>query len=150
MYPWLFFWAPQFHLPFGGSVAQRIEPNTNWFFDSIANTAGNPTIERKAFEVASYGRQLGLITEVLIDLAAKAPPGSERGQQSLARLRDIQSKIEGIKQRDADELAQEVCALVGALKRGHRDKFPKIRRDIERALAEGEAPTQSRAAANRG
>lgn len=150
MYPWLFFWAPQLHLPFGGSVAQRIEPNTNWFFDSIANTAGNPTIERKAFEVASYGRQLGLITEVLLDLAAKAPPGSEEGQQSLARLRDIQSKIEGIKQRDADELAQEVHALVGALKLRHRDKFPKIRRDIERALADGEAPARGRAAASRG
>ena len=150
MYPWLFFWAPQFHLPFGGSVAQRIEPNTNWFFDSIADTAGNATIERKVFEVASYGRQLGLITEVLIDLAAEAPPGSERGKKSLARLRDIQSRIEGIKQRDADDLAQEVHALVGALKRGHRDKFPQIRRDIERALAEGEAPAQARPAANRG
>ena len=150
MYPWLFFWAPQFHLPFGGSVAQRIEPNTNWFFDSIPSTAGNATIERKAFEVASYGRQLGLITEVLTDLAAQTAPNSEGGQQALARLRDIQSRIEGIKQRDAEDLAQEVHALVSALKCRHGDQFPRIRRDIERVLAEGEAPAQGRAAAKRG
>ena len=35
MYPWLWFWAPQFHFPFSGSVAQRIEPDTRWFFDGI-------------------------------------------------------------------------------------------------------------------
>ena len=140
MNPWLFFWAPQLHLPFGGSVAQRIEPNTNWFFDSIASGAGHAATERNAFEVASYGRQLGLITEVLMDLAAETAPTSERGKQSLARLQDIQSRIEGIKQRDADDLAHELQALVSVLKRSHPDKFPKIRRDIERALAEPDAP----------
>jgi hypothetical protein len=40
-------------------VAQRIEPNANWFFDSISGQAGNAKMEKKDFEVASYGRQLG-------------------------------------------------------------------------------------------
>ena len=40
MNPWFFFWAPQLTMPFGGSVAQRIEPDTTWFFNGIAPTAG--------------------------------------------------------------------------------------------------------------
>lgn len=74
MYPWLFLWAPQLQLPFSGDVAQRIEPRTQWFFDGIDTASGDPVIERKAFEVATYGRQLGLITELLLDMAAQTPP----------------------------------------------------------------------------
>ena len=67
MYPWLFLWAPQLQLPFSGDVAQRIEPRTQWFFDGIDASAGDGRIERRAFEVASYGRQLGLLAEVLVE-----------------------------------------------------------------------------------
>jgi hypothetical protein len=59
MYPWLWIWAPQLHFPWSGGVAQRIEPNANWFFDSISGQPGNAKIEKKAFGVASYGKQLG-------------------------------------------------------------------------------------------
>ena len=45
MYPWLFLWAPQLQLPFSGDVAQRIEPRTQWFFDGIDSTSGDPVIE---------------------------------------------------------------------------------------------------------
>ena len=69
MYPWLWFWAPQLHLPWSGNVAQRIDPNTRWFFQGIDPSAGDADIEEKAFSVASYGRQLGLITEILIEVA---------------------------------------------------------------------------------
>lgn len=66
MYPWLWFWAPQVHFPWSGAVSQNIEPNTTWFSSLIKPGAGNAQIERRAFEVASYGRQFGLITEVLL------------------------------------------------------------------------------------
>jgi hypothetical protein len=139
MNPWLVFWAPQLHLPFGGDVAQRIEPNTNWFFDSIAPAAGDSTVERKAFEVASYGRQLGLITEVLTDITTQVAPSSKEGKKALERLRAIQTQIEGLKEKDAAEIAQEVQTLVAQLKRRHKDKYPRLRQQIERALAEGDA-----------
>jgi len=74
MFPWLWVWAPDLNFPWSGSVAQRIEPNTNWFFDAIPDGAGDRRIEKKAFGVASYGRQLGLLTEVLIELADKQAP----------------------------------------------------------------------------
>src|SRR5262245_42909300 len=122
MIPWLVFWAPQLYLPFSGSVAQRIEPNTNWFFDSIAPSAGDGQIERKAFDVASYGRQLGLITEVLMDFARKNPPSTAEGRESLRRLKVIQAEIERLKDSDANSLVLDVEKTVGRLKRRHGEK----------------------------
>lgn len=138
MNPWLVFWSPQIHLPFGGDVAQRIEPNTNWFFDSITASAGDATIERKAFEIASYGRQLGLITEVLIDMAGKTQPTTKDGKKSLERLKQIQTQIEGLKARDASEVVRDIQSLVRRLKQNYRDEYPQLRQQIERALADTE------------
>lgn len=62
MMTWPLIWAPQWHLhfPFSGSVAQDIDPDVNWFFAGIRPQAGNKEIERKAFDIASYGRATGL------------------------------------------------------------------------------------------
>lgn len=139
MNPWLVFWAPQLHLPFSGSVAQRIEPNTNWFFDAIPPTAGDSQVEKKAFEVASYGRQLGLITEVLIDIAKKIPPGTDDGRESLQRLKDIQAEIERLKEQDAAALARDVEAKVERLKKKHKAQYPQLKQKIQRALTDGKA-----------
>ncbi|MCS7100176.1 MAG: hypothetical protein NZL99_00615 [Burkholderiaceae bacterium] len=140
MFPWLWVWAPQLHFPLSGSVAQRIEPNTNWFFDAIAPTAGNGRIERKAFEVASYGRQLGLITEVLIDLAEQVAPRSAQAGESLARLRSIQADIERIKAEDVEVLAREIEERLGQLRR-HRAAFARLAPRLQAALrADAGAP----------
>ena len=139
MNPWLIFWAPQLTLPFGGSVAQRIEPNTNWFFDSIGSSAGDGSIERKAFEVASYGRQLGLITEVLVDLAAQVKPATPGARRSLERLQRIQARIEQIKEQDADDLLTELDAVLQRLKKHHGDRLVQARRRIEHTLSAAEA-----------
>ena len=86
MFPWLWFWAPQVHLPWSGNVAQDIEPSTSWFFRGIRPQSGDGEIEERAFAVASYGRQLGLITEVLLELAEQLAPASPQGGEALARL----------------------------------------------------------------
>lgn len=135
MSPWFFFWAPQVTLPFGGSVAQRIEPDTQWFFNGIAPTAGDPTIERKAFDVATYGRQLGLITEVLVDLAAQTPPTTAKGQKSLKRLREIQLRIEQVKEQDAIDALEQIDALLARLKKAHPERLAAARQRIAHALA---------------
>ena len=136
MNPWLVFWAPQLYLPFSGSVTQRIEPNTNWFFDSITPTAGDGQIEKKAFEVASYGRQLGLITEVLIDIAGKIPPGTDDGRDSLKRLKDIQTEIERLKEFDAAVLVRDVETKVARLKGKHKARYPQLRQKIQKTLVD--------------
>jgi hypothetical protein len=135
MNPWFFFWAPQLTMPFGGSVAQRIEPDTQWFFNGIAPTAGDPAIERKAFDVASYGRQLGLITEVLVDLAEQTPPKSAKGQKSLKRLREIQLRIEQVKEQDAIDALEQIDALLARLKKAHPERLAAARQRIAHALA---------------
>lgn len=139
MNPWLVFWAPHLYLPFSGSVAQRIEPNTSWFFDSIAPSAGHARIEKKAFEVASYGRQLGLITEVLLDITKKSPPNTEEGRESLRRLRAIQAEIEQLKEQDADALVLDIEAKISRLKRRHKAKYPQLRQKIQRSIGENGA-----------
>ena len=135
MFPWFFFWAPQLTMPFGGSVAQRIEPSTNWFFDGIAPGSGDPRIERQAFEVASYGRQLGLITEVIMDLAAQAPPATPQGRKSLQRLREIQLRIEEIKERDAIDTLEQIDALLARLQKTHPERLAAARQRIAQTLA---------------
>ena len=139
MFPWLYFWAPQFYYPFSGSVAQRIEPDTNWFFDSIIPTAGDGQIEKKACEVASYGRQLGLITEVLTEIADKVKPTSEEARDSLQRLKDIRSEIENLKQVDASTLVRDIEDRAARLKRRHKARYPQLREKLERTLAEDDA-----------
>lgn len=135
MFPWLFFYAPQWQFPFSGSVAQRIEPQTQWFFDAIDPGAGNGRIERQAFEVASYGRQLGLLAEVLVDLAEQLPPRSTEAGESLQRIKDIQSQIEAIKVRDAASLVSEVERALDQLHRHHPEAFQRLRGRIQQRLA---------------
>ena len=135
MNPWFFFWAPQLTLPFGGNVAQRIEPDTNWFFAGIPATAGDPRIERKAFDVASYGRQLGLITELLMDLCEQAPPSTAKGRKALKRLREIQLRIEQVKEGDAIDALEQIDSLLARLKKAHPERLAAARQRIAHALA---------------
>ena len=136
MYPWLFLWAPQLQLPFSGDVAQRIEPRTQWFFDGIDSTSGDPVIERKAFEVASYGRQLGLLTELLLDMAAQTPPRTPAGREARQRLRKIQAQIEQLKTDDATTQVEAVEAGLQRLKTRHTAEYERLRARLQRLLAE--------------
>lgn len=126
MFPWLFVLAPQWQLPFSGSVAQRIDPQTHWFFDGIDDAAGDGRIERQAFEVATYGRQLGLLTEVMVDLAHQVPPLSVPAVESLVRLKTIQAEIEKIKTKDANTLIRDVELALDRLQKHHPAEFERL------------------------
>jgi hypothetical protein len=117
MVPWLWYWAPQFQFPFSGSVAQRIAPD---FFSNIGNGAsnGNGDVEREAFDVASYGRQLGLISEVLLSMAGQQDTVSQaKGEESLGRLKTIYTEVEAVKRRHR---ASEADAALLALEKLQR------------------------------
>ncbi|WP_372660053.1 hypothetical protein [Hydrogenophaga sp.] len=109
MYPWLIFWAPQVHFPWSGNVSQDIDPTTHWFSQMIQPGAGDARIEQKAFAVASYGKQLGQLTEVLIAVAEQSPDLSPEARKALDSLRHIRAEIENIKQ---DEYQHSVARLV--------------------------------------
>ena len=129
MFPWTLFWAPQLHFPWSGSVAQRIEPNTNWFFDAIAPNAGKAAIEKRAFEVASYGKQIGLLTEVLLGLAKPDAVDQSTAQESLQRLAAIHQRIEALKK---DEQSKELAQLAAQLDALHEQHPAELQRLMQR------------------
>lgn len=117
MYPWIWFWAPQVRFPWSGDVAQDIEPSTTWFFKGIKPGAGNARIEEKAFAVASYGKQLGLLTEVLIELADKNLDRGAACAGSLQELKRIQAEIEKLKEAQYDNELREIETRITAVQR---------------------------------
>jgi hypothetical protein len=149
MFPWLMFWAPQLHFPFSGSVAQQIDPN--WFFGAIDPAAGDARIEKQAFEVASYGRQLGLITEVLLELAEGRQAAQEKGKgreapgpqpafskaagDSLVRLKEIRTRIEQIKAEYAGGRALDIEAELLRLQKRHPAEFALLRTRLQPLLS---------------
>ncbi|MBA2352673.1 MAG: hypothetical protein H0V78_13085 [Burkholderiales bacterium] len=126
MIPWFWYLAPQLHFPFSGSVTQDVSPATNWFFGSIPPEAGNGAIERDIFEIASYGRQLGLILEVLLPLAGEPAVDANKARVSLARLKDIHEKIEKVKDDNRHRTAEAAIELLGKLKEIDPDEFKRV------------------------
>ena len=117
MLPWLWLWAPNFHWPFSGDVAQDISPDTRWFFGAIPPKAGKGAIEKKIFETASYGRQLGLVMEVLLDLADQATWPDAEAAERYRRLKALCAEIDKVKSEHREELAESAAELLLKLQR---------------------------------
>ena len=131
MYPWSLLWAPQVYLPWSGDILQRIDPSTNWFSDMIRSDAGNAEIEKKAFEIASYGKQLGLITEILIDIAEQVTPKTDAGRESLRRLKGIREQIESMKTYDTERLAERARESMEALRSRRPEAYQELLRRLD-------------------
>jgi hypothetical protein len=117
------------YFPLSGSVAQNIE-----LFDTIRPGAGNARVEKRAFEVASYGKQLGWLTEIVADLADQQAPKTAKARKSLANLKKIQAEIEKIKQSEDSFLAQDVEAQLTQLKRTDPAAFARLGSRLQRML----------------
>lgn len=117
MYPWFWFWAPHIEFPLSGNVAQDIEPIANLFSGSTDPEAGNPRIEQRAFRRASYGKQLGLITEVLISVAERSLPDAGQDVEPLRELKRIQQEIENIKDEEYDSELREIGRRITAIRK---------------------------------
>ncbi len=126
MVPWLWFWSPQFHFPFSGSVAQRIEPDTHWFFSGIRPEAGDADTEEQIFDVASYGRQLGLLTEVLLAQADKGSIPAAKAASSLAQLKSVHADIEGVKRGRRDRLARSAVDALNKLAQSDPQQLAEV------------------------
>ena len=81
------------NFPFANGFTQDIDPRTNWGW--IGATA-RPDLEIEILRTgASYGRQLGRMMDVLLDIAGKTP---DADPEKLAALREIGDRIAKIKQ----------------------------------------------------
>jgi hypothetical protein len=84
---------------------QPISPVTTWF-PTVINYQGDASIERKVTEeVASFGKQLGIISEALLEVAGDARHGPK-----LKRLRTTVDEIEEVKRRQYKSLARQTTA----------------------------------------
>jgi hypothetical protein len=127
VFPWTWSWAPQVHLPLSGNIAQRIEPITHQFFQGIDSAAGNARIEERAFSVATYGTQLGLITDVLIDLAERSGDRpSSSAASALDKLKQVRDQIEAVKADEYAALCGELEARLATLQRKGGARFAQL------------------------
>jgi hypothetical protein len=120
------FWM--FRLPLSGAVNQRI--TAPWFSPSLTvNYAGDPAIEdRVVTEVASYGKQLGWLNEIVLAMASKqAIP-----QETLASLEEAVKKIEAIKREVQPSAVDAANRALDQLMREQPDRYTELLRDRQR------------------
>jgi hypothetical protein len=109
--------TPPFTWPFGSmfglapnQLAQSILPG--WSFSGVnVNYAGNPEIEKDVVEkVASYGKQLGIITDAVLALA-----DGKKDNKAIARLKEIAAKIEKLKDDNKASLSDQAREAMARL-----------------------------------
>jgi hypothetical protein len=99
-------WWP-FNSLFGmapGQLTQSILPD--WSLQRIdVDFAGDVSIEKEVIaKVASYGKQLGILTDAVLMLAGTPP---KDGEDPIARLKEIAAKVEKLKKERETSLADE-------------------------------------------
>ena len=117
-------WAPQ--LPFGGDVTQDIAPDTDWFFGRIPPAAGVAQVEKAVFHTASYGRQLGLILDVLMPLIGEAPSDTDEARLARERLAALYRQIEDCKSRARAGMEADAVALLKRMQEHDPDMLARV------------------------
>jgi hypothetical protein len=104
---------------FPGAGGNWQEIMTRWWSPNISlNFAGDAGIEREVNEdVASYGRQIGWLNEIVEALAIAAPDAvkAKPAADALAKLKTAQQKIAEIKARRKANAVEKARAALGAL-----------------------------------
>jgi len=120
------FWM--FRLPLSGDVSQRI--TAPWFSPSLTvNYAGDPVVEdRVVTEVASYGRQIGWLTEIALALAKNQTPP----EKTLRRLEEAAKKIEDIKMDVHRSSLDTASAALDRLECDDPQAYKKLIRERQR------------------
>jgi len=114
-----------FRGPWSGDVAQRI--TAPWFSPSITvNYAGDPAVEdRVVTEVASYGKQLGWLTEIAIALARTQPVPAE----TLVRLEKAAKDIAAIKEQVGASAVEAANDALDRLERHDPAQYDNLLRE---------------------
>ncbi|MBF9002497.1 type 1 glutamine amidotransferase family protein [Vibrio nitrifigilis] len=119
MNPWF---ASNFNFPLSGSVNQDLSPE--YFFNSIKKENGNGDIEKAIFNSgASYGRQIGIISDVLSEIIAQIQlPDSTEVQ----KFKQLQENINKIKEIKHDGLEQHAESILDKLKENDPKTLNKL------------------------
>jgi hypothetical protein len=116
------FWM--FRLPLSGDVNQRI--TAPWFSPTLTvNYAGDPAVEdRVVTEVASYGKQLGWLNDIVLALANQRPVPTD----TLSCLEKAVEKINAIKKETQASAVDAANRALDRLKRDEPDAYAKLLR----------------------
>ena len=123
-----------FNLP--GAAGNWQEIMTRWWSPNITlNFAGNAAIEREVNEdVASYGRQIGWLNDIVTALAAASPGAVEANPAaagSLAKLKDAQVKIDAIKERRRTNALHSAREALCQLGKTNMDAYSSLVRSLD-------------------
>ncbi len=110
------------------NLAQSILPG--WFSNVSVNYAGNADIEKKIVEdIASYGKQLGIITDAVLVLAQDPPPP---GEDPIDRLRKIATEVRELKEKHQRSLSKEASEAMARLEQNEPREAQRIAREYLR------------------
>lgn len=112
MNPWLFPWQGMFKGPLSGNVTQDISPDISWLSPQVEfNFAGDRRIEAEVVaDVASYGKQLGILSEAMLEIA-----DGDKGE-AVERLRKLTNQINEVKLQHEEILEQKVKSELDQMK----------------------------------
>jgi hypothetical protein len=140
-------------LPLSGDVMQAINPWSWWTnamgqfgLVNITTTASaNPRLEREIVnEVASYGRQLGRISEALYALLEHTSqeswsPAERREVADFRRMADAIAAVKAKHAAPTDAALDDLIAGIRFLKERNRPEYQRIVGRLRKALLEGDA-----------
>jgi hypothetical protein len=111
--------------PLSGDVVQRFD--SPWFAPHYTfNYAGNATIEQRiAADVASVGRQIGWLNEVVLALARNAEL-PEEVRKTLQRMDDAAAKIDQIKAANKQNALDVAIDALDRLQQDEPDAYADL------------------------
>lgn len=126
MNPW-FPWQGLYKWPLSGDVIQDIAPSTSWLSPQFEiNFAGDRQVETKVVaDVASYGKQLGILSEALLEVA-----NGNKGE-AVNRLETLVDEIEAIKRQHAASLEQKIKSDIETLKKNNPEALKKLLKEYQ-------------------
>ncbi len=131
MFPWIWLYAPQISWPLSGAV--REDFSTEAFFRGIKPGAGVPAIEEQVFEQASYGKQLGWLTDVLVEAIDANTLQSAEARTSLLNLKQLQAKVACIKSQHRQARANAATALLDQIQADSPEELSRLLRRYDRS-----------------
>jgi hypothetical protein len=124
MFPWLWIYAPQISWPLSGAVTEQL--STDAFFRGIKPGAGVPAIEQQVFDQASYGKQLGWLTDVLVEAIDARTLHSPEAQASLVNLKQLSAKVERIKREHRQDRADAAIAVLDKIQADSPEELKRL------------------------
>jgi hypothetical protein len=137
-----------FPLPWSGPVTQDLLDH--WFSPAVTyNFAGNATIEKQVVEsVASYGRQIGWLNEVVLALAEKRTPDPA----TVGRMRETVAQVDALKAIHASSALADATDALTRLKKESPRSYEQLLLSLIKQADDGGDPapagTRDRSAAS--